>query len=258
MTRVRIYPYKFGSKSAKLLSVSLDALRIKPNGTYLPRSGDIIVNWGASTFSGRIAPYRSILSLPEGVQMLNAPENVEIASNKLKTFRILRENGVAIPDFTTQVQDTVNWFKTYARHILTGHSGEGIEVFDWDANFAPNVPLYVKAIENHGEYRVHVFKGEVIDYVKKRRRNEVDHNDDVRNLAGGWVYARENLRRLERIEDLAIRAVEALGLDFGAVDIIKDENGDVFVLEVNTACGMSGTTLQSYVNAFNRLIQNHA
>lgn len=251
MTRLRVYPYKMASKSAKLLSTALGALRIKPMGRYLPRSGDVIVNWGASTFSGRMAPLRSILELPEGVQILNQSDKVANASNKLKTFQILQEAGIPIPEFTTDSFVATDWDKIYQRNVLTGHSGEGIIVRE--DGFVTNAPLYVKAIENHGEYRVHVFDGDVIDYVKKRKRRGVENNSDIRNLASGWVYTRENLRRLERIEELAIRAVSALGLDFGAVDIIKDENRDVFVLEVNCAPGMSSTTLQSYRTA----IQNY-
>ena len=45
-------------------------------------------------------------------------------------------------------------------------------------------------------------------------------------------------------------AIKALGLDFGAVDIIYNEAEDQhYVLEVNTAPGLEGTTLQKYTEA---------
>jgi len=127
----------------------------------------------------------------------------------------------------------------------------------------PIAPLYTAGVSNKGEYRVHVFDGEVILYQKKSRRVGEDgevvtaegEEADVRNLASNWIYRTGNLNRLERIEDLAIDAILALGLDFGAVDIIMDNEGDVFVLEVNSAPGLGNTdTLDAYVSVFNEMI----
>lgn len=255
--RTIIYPYKIGSKSAKLLSNVLDAIRVRPVGSYTPRSDDFIINWGASTIPAWWNALRGVQSL----QVLNNPEAVANASNKLRTFRILEAAEVSIPEYFTHASQVVDRSGTfYGRSVLTGHSGAGIVVFR-PGDRMQELPLYTKAIQNHGEYRVHVVNGEVIDYIKKRRRNDehaTEAQNEVRNLANGWIYSRNNLRRLERVEQLAVDAVAALGLDFGAVDIIKDENGDVFVLEVNTACGMSDTTLGAYADAFNNLIQEYA
>lgn len=257
--RTILYPYRMGSQSARLLANVLDAVRVRAEGRYLPRGGDFIINWGNSTIPAWMNAYRAA----QRVVFLNKPENIANASNKLRTFRILRDAGVSIPEFTTDPQVAYNQYpRAYARYSLTGHSGAGINVMVASQfHGARQAPLYVKSIENDGEYRVHVVNGRVIDYIKKRRRNGERPNqeqNDIRNLANGWVYTRENLRRLERIEQLAIDAVAALGLDFGAVDIIKDPSGAVYVLEVNTACGMSDTTLELYSEAFAELIENHA
>jgi D-alanine-D-alanine ligase-like ATP-grasp enzyme len=48
----------------------------------------------------------------------------------------------------------------------------------------------------------------------------------------------------------SISAVNTLGLDFGAVDLIVAKDGRVYVLEVNTAPGIEGITLEKYVKAF--------
>lgn len=255
--RTVIFPYKMGSQSARLLSDVLDAVRVRAEGRYLPRRGDFIINWGNSVTPTWMNAYRAV----QGAVFLNKPENVANAANKLRTFRILEAAGVSIPNYFTHASEVVNLPGTfYGRSVLTGHSGAGIHVLRLGDRMV-ECPLYTEAIENDGEYRVHVMNGEVIDYIKKRRRSGEQPNqeqNDIRNLANGWVYTRENLRRLERIEQLAINAVAALSLDFGAVDIIKNPNGDVFVLEVNTACGMSDTTLELYSEAFSDLIETHA
>ncbi len=256
----KIYPYKRGSTSAKLLSIYLTANRIAPVGSYTPRSEDFIIGWGSSVIP---AFFERVGHL--NAKFINPPDKVANASNKLKTFRILQEHGVSIPEFTDNIQVARNWTGdvVYGRAKLTGHSGEGIDVFrpELFEIDIPNYPLYTKAIENHGEYRVHVVDGQVIAYTKKKRHRgsiATDEQLQIRNLDNGWIYSSDDLRRLERIEELALNAVNALELDFGAVDIIKDENGDVYVLEVNTSPGLSPSTLGAYVVAFRNLIESHA
>lgn len=242
-----------GSRSGREISSRLEALRVYPDRNYNPREGDLIINWG----NARVPDwYERAMSV--GARMLNHPANVNTASNKLLAFRQLQALGIPIPEFTTDWNVASDWDedgwegKVYVRDVLRGHSGVGIRTYN-DYQALPHSLLYVKGIENHGEYRLHVFNGEVIDYRKKRRAREdepTEEQDLVRSHDNGWIFTMENLRRLGRIQDLATEAVHALGLDFGAVDIIKDEDGAVYVLEVNTACGVEGTTIDNYINSF--------
>ena len=79
--------------------------------------------------------------------------------------------------------------------------------------------------------------------------NEGRIDEMVRNRNNGWVFCRSNLDRIPDNESIAIQAVEAAGLDFGAVDIIRTPNRESIVLEINTAPGLEGETLVSYTNA---------
>ena len=73
----------------------------------------------------------------------------------------------------------------------------------------------------------------------------------IRNIHTGWVYCRDNYIPDPTSIQLAIDAVQAVGLDFGAVDLIYNQHYNQFyILEVNTAPGLEGTTLINYVNAF--------
>lgn len=303
----RIYPYKMGSASVRKLKEVLGALIIRLEGTrYRKRANHIVINWGNSTRPDWMT---------DDDNVLNLPESVALASNKLSTFETLEEHGVATVPYTTASDVATGWLNSgsmvFARHTLTGHSGEGIEIVTPQTELVytpeqqeridfltdvqdvlreenenglvisvnevlesiepegvtssttlPDAPLYTQAVENNGEYRVHVFGGEVILYQKKSRKVNEDgevetaEGEDslVRNLASNWVYRVGNLRRLERVEELAKNAIDALGLDFGAVDIIKDENGEVYVLEVNTAVGLGNeSTIEAYTEAFNQL-----
>ena len=259
MSRLIIYPFKMGSQSSRDLKTALEVsgnfdrvLRVHPDRNYRPRADDLIINWG----NGRVPEW--VLTFND--RFLNTPEAVGVASNKLNALTRLEERGVSVPNFTTNRTVADEEFDgIVVRNELRGHSGEGIELIIDDDREVPEAPLYTELIDSKSEYRVHIFNGEVIDYIKKRRSNE-DTPEGVekyiKSHSNGWIFTRENLRRLDRIEQLAIDAVEALGLDFGAVDIVRDQENECYVLEVNTAVSMQGQTLENYVNAISSY-RNH-
>jgi glutathione synthase/RimK-type ligase-like ATP-grasp enzyme len=113
-------------------------------------------------------------------------------------------------------------------------------------------PLYTLDTKAKHEYRIHVFNGMIIDSQQKKKRN--DHEGGIRgirNHANGWVYAREGVVFPIPVLEQSLRAVKALGLNFGAVDIGYNElENTAYVYEVNSAPGLTGTTLDFYTNAF--------
>jgi glutathione synthase/RimK-type ligase-like ATP-grasp enzyme len=54
-------------------------------------------------------------------------------------------------------------------------------------------------------------------------------------------------------QETAVKAIIKLGLDFGAVDIIQTPDGHGWVLEVNTAPAIEGSTVDAYADAFAEL-----
>ncbi len=246
MGQLKIYPYKIGSESARALARALGVKRIIPEGSYRPTERTMVINWGSSSFHFNHS------------NVLNKPAAVAIAANKLSTLSKLRATGVPVPDFTTSHAEAMDWldddYRVLVRNTLTGHSGAGIQVIRPGDTLPYGAPLYTRYTRKDSEYRVHVFKGSVIDYSEKRKRNggeAVGTSDSnlIRNHSNGWVFCRDGVYLSDMVRAVAIKAVAALGLDFGALDIIV--RGDkCYVLEVNTAPGVEGTTLQKYVEAF--------
>jgi D-alanine-D-alanine ligase-like ATP-grasp enzyme len=142
-----------------------------------------------------------------------------------------------------------------ARTVLQGHSGEGIVVCSpEDETDLPRAPLYTQYIKKKEEYRLHVFEGTIITRQRKARKTAVadeDVNWKVRNVAGGFIFARNQEHAIPAcVEQAALDSILAVGLDFGAVDIIYNAHSQqCYVLEINTACGLEGTTLTEYTNA---------
>lgn len=250
--RTFIYPYNSHSASARNLANALGCRRIRTSGSrYRHNPNDhLVVNWGSTT-------------CPVFENMLNKPTAVSLAASKVDTLGLLDLSGVSVPHFTRHKEVAEDWLnrnvfgKVYCRTLTRANSGRGIVVAN-SAEEIVDAPLYVAGITGgRREYRVHVFNGEVIRLQQKKRRTTTadegyEANDDVRNLGGGWVFTSENITPLSdsAIQD-AIKAVEVLGLDFGAVDVVTRQ-GSHWVLEVNTACGLEGTTLDCYVDAINK------
>lgn len=70
----------------------------------------------------------------------------------------------------------------------------------------------------------------------------------VRSRSNGWRL-RHDVAPPEGLRDLAKKAVEAVGYDFGAVDLLVQEDGTQTVLEINRAAGCDNYTASAYAQA---------
>jgi glutathione synthase/RimK-type ligase-like ATP-grasp enzyme len=245
---MKILPYKSGSASAKALAEGLGILRINREKTS-PIRNQAIINWGCSGFN------RPMINCHE----VNSFEAVATAANKLKAFDAMNNGHTSLPNYTTDKAAAAEMMREHRwsiveRHTLTGHSGEGIRIVDNPAELSDDAKLYVRYIKKVREIRVHVMNGCVIFAQEKKRKVEVPDNEvnwQVRNLAGGFIYANQDIVLEEIEKNQAISAVQCLDLDFGAVDMIYNSKEDRwYVLEINTAPGLAGSTLAAYTEAF--------
>lgn len=247
----RFYPYQMYSESLKKLIPLLNrpTLKVRADGRYRPRPNHIIINWGNTT-------------IPRwGSQhiRLNPPQVVRIAVDKRLTFQVLRAAGVSHPEWTEDHNEALNWINAgdvvLCRRMVRGAGGAGISIARTVGELVPS-PLYVKYKKKRKEFRIHVINEEVIDITEKRKRRNFNRPIDpmVRSWGNGWVFCHEDIVCPPQVVTEALGAVQALGLDFGAVDAIWNEREQrAYVLEVNTAPGIEGTTAAKYAAAFNLL-----
>lgn len=238
-----IWPYKYFSSGAKLLAKELEVRRIGGKRKYNPKYY-LIINWGNSSYNG--------FDFGGTNHVVNDPYKVNNAINKRTTFSLLNNlEGVTVPRFSEAPVEAEGWgTDVVVRHLLTASGGRGIELVP-KGRPVPAAPLYVEYIKKKTEYRIHVFDGRIIDIAEKRKvagRNDV--NSKIRNHANGWVFCRGNINPPQEVKDSAILAVLGIGLTFGAVDIIWNEYyKKAYVLEVNTAPGIIGSTIGAYAKA---------
>ena len=246
------YAYNNASASAKDLCDALGIKRIahKAESSFVSRPDKTIINWGASEIPDQFMVNR----------VLNQPRSVAIAVDKSLSFETLDAAGVRVPPYTRSRDQVRTWLgeghTVFARTLTRASSGRGIVILDPEHpdNHETNAPLYSRYVKKRHEYRIHVVNGQVIDSQRKGLREELRGTEAdfrVRNLANGFVFVRNDGHQIpQSCNDIAIASVRALGLDFGAVDLIWNEREQLpYVLEVNTAPGLSGTTLENYARA---------
>jgi len=233
-----------GSASCKALKESLVAagvhcLQVKPDSRkFRPRRTDKYIYYGGIRPCNWDTP--NTLNWNRGT-----------ATDKLLSFQRFTAEGLSTVEWTAERAIASGWLTqkqtVVARTLLSSHSGMGIIVCNNAETPLPTAPLYTKYLKKTFECRIHVMNGKVIDGQIKKKRTDAEANTLIRNAHTGWVYCREGYTPDEAAKQLAIAAVAALGLDFGAVDLIYNKHyNQYYLLEVNTAPGLTGTTLTNY------------
>lgn len=250
--RYYLYSYNMFSKGCEALARALGIKRIRrERSRFRGSQRKTVINWGSSNPER----YGEIMNC----HIINHPSAVAICSNKLEFFRTVGEH-CSVPEWTENIQVVRDWLEdghvACARQSLTGSCGAGLVVIR-DSSQLVEAPLYTKYTPKTDEYRIHVVAGKVIDVQRKALRNgTAQPNWQVRNSANGFVYVRQGVTPPACVKEEALKAVAAVPeLVFGAVDVIYNQRRDkAYVLEINTAPGIEGTTVTKYAESFKEIM----
>lgn len=245
----------------------VDCIRIKENHGQKFQYGPMF-NWGCGDGS---AP--NLAQIVSG-KFYNSREAIATSCSKIRTYQSLLEHDVWTVAMTQRYQRALEW-QQEGRTVLAradwGSNGEGIKVIKPGTDL-PTAQFYSRLFPSTHEFRVHVAFGKVIDITLKVKRESESwealnkpYDPIVRNFGGGWRLSHENVENAlggiesswaHELRALGVAAIKAVGLDFGAVDMLAnlDPNylGQRFVVcETNSAPAMElDKTLEAYANAF--------
>lgn len=255
--RLVMYPGFMSSSDAHEFKKTLGVLLVYRNGAYRPQRGDFIIGWGNSK-----EPTWKDMAWHNEVPVVNHWSAIRRAVNKDLTLTTLKGAGVNTVPFTFNRNDACKWategHTVVARTKLDGMKGSGIHIATKPADM-PYAPLYTQFQPDCDEFRVHVAFGKVINFQQKKRKNGVKCDPYVRSEENGWVFCRKGVVLPEIVGKEAVKAVAALGLDFGGVDMLhKPWPGKAMVLEVNTAPGLDYEYgIEAYTEAFKEHIAQY-
>lgn len=177
--------------------------------------------------------------------------------DKVRQFALFSQHQVSCPAHATTLEGAkaLDCKKVVVRTLVNASEGRGITIVPKE-ELNHRAPLYTAYVPKKKEFRVHVYNNQVIDVQEKRRRRvegQATQEFEVRNMANGYVFCRDNVLEPGDLRMVALQAVNALGRTHGAVDVGFNEKKQMcFVLEVNSRPGLQGTTAKKYADAIIR------
>lgn len=278
-----------GKKLAEALGI--DGGRDKPKGKK------VVIGWGAKT--------KKDVDLPAGTSVLNHVNNIRRNRNKLTTLKTLKNAKIAVADFVEadkimEVLNTANHMQLPVVGRTKYHQGgKGFwlcltkthvkNAIDEGAQYFQG---YIDIVD---EFRLHIFKGEVLHAQKKVKRNNMEeayveqHAAKIKDYAEkgkvkidektlkyalgrvatehksadmivrsnrrGWKFS--SVKEPKKVlVDVATKALAAVGLEFGGVDCCLDSDGKPWIIEINSGPGLEGSTFKAYVKSFETALKN--
>lgn len=252
--RITFVPHQSGSAGLRNLRGNLTTLNLVSARPSRPRvfsnnSRRLLINWGTHAFTASEYGRNTVL---------NPGEILSMQSNKKRFFAWAEDVGLPIPDWTDDRNVAEQWqrdgFVVVARALVSGHSGNGIVIVNPEEEL-PQVRLFTRYMPKMAEFRVHFFRGSVIDIQKKGiMRGSRPSDWQVRTHRNGFVYIREGFGPVPlSVSSAANQYIDATPLDFGALDIIWNQRHDTAtILEVNTAPGLMGETARRYARVIDQ------
>lgn len=193
--------------------------------------------------------------VPTSDNGINLLSGVRIASNKLMALVRLKSSEVLIPTLfmTNEFESIANVRRIFRKGSRQDANDDPYFVA---ANELPNpsraadYDYALEHIPSDNEYRVDIFGDHPIKFQKKIPLWGLNPSSDVRSSSLGWTTAILKAPPRADLIEVAARAVSSLGLHFGAVDILEGKDGQLYVLEVNTAPGMGTDGARLYAQKF--------
>jgi len=208
--------------------------------------------------------YKILKTLEGRVYMPIEPRSVLVSHNKFLTLLALREAGLPVPEtFLAMSRQTVENLLDemdfpVVMKLLYGSLGKGVMFADskqsavsfMDAFERFKEPIFLEEyVPNPGEdIRAFVLGGGLLGAMK--RIAQKDERRTNIGIGGTGEAAKIDIK----MEDIAIKAASALGMDITGIDIIKGPRGPV-VIEANVNVHFEGLTKALGINVAKEIVE---
>jgi RimK family alpha-L-glutamate ligase len=183
-----------------------------------------------------------------GVRVINSAETIERGVDKYYTLTRIEDLGIKVPEtiVTERFDDAVEAFDELGRDVIVkplfGSEGKGmVRVTDKDTAYrlfrAIEMGRYLFYIQRYiphrnRDYRIFVIGSKVAAAMVRTGK---DWKCNIANGADAEPFNPDSM-----IMDMSIRAAEVLKADYAGVDILPGEDGNNYLIEVNSIPGWRG------------------
>ena len=193
-----------------------------------------------------------------GVPVFNNTRALERSVDKGMTSFLLSSKNIATPNsifssdlhyIYNKIHEYIDDQKQVVIKPIFGSQGKGVQRISSKSDYIDHslmhgvmyVQEYIDAGEDVGvDYRVFVVSGEIIASMKRIGQSWIT------NVAqGGKVTA---VKLDAKVEQMALDAVNATGLEYSGVDLIQDKHGKFWVTEVNSVPAWKGLQQTTSIN----------
>lgn len=209
----------------------------------LPRQGATV-----NDSSLKLVPHLHSLGIP----LVNNLEAIRLAKDQFLTLQALSAFQIPVPD--TGFINAYEGFHSVLGGLggypvvvkqVSGRVGEGVFLVKNDHKARLILHLYLETDkgmlvqrfippENRLDIRVLVIGGKIVGAMKLKPKSG-DFRSNFHLTHKSWP-----VELLPEWEEIALKAANALGLEIAGVDLIVDESGKAYVIELNYSPGFSG------------------
>lgn len=202
----------------------------------------------------------------QGVKVYNDAKAIERTVDKGMTSFLLKQHNVPTPatwicesrQIAHQIiSEQLAQQGTLVIKPLFGSQGQGVRLLDKNSElplpkdaFVDGVyylQSYIDSGDTHHDFRVFVVNNQAIAIMRRSGSGWLN------NVAQG---AKCNSEQDGAIEALAVAAAKAIDIDYCGVDIMRDKQGRLWVLEVNSIPAWRGLQSVTHVNIAQALVDN--
>jgi ribosomal protein S6--L-glutamate ligase len=202
-----------------------------------------------------------------GIPLVNGYEAILLARNKFLTHQSLCRKGIPVPE-TLYASNWANFCEAVSRlggfpvvvKISRSRQGSGVLLID-SATTSRNLLLehlqrdqgvllqrYIPP-EGRRDFRFLVVGTEVVGAMELKPVK----GDFRSNIHLGGKATKLDVSR--KMSSLALRSSRAIGLDIAGVDVIEDQDGNLWVMEVNYSPGFKGLEGCTGIDVARRIIR---